>query len=129
MAMERVHSELRPIVNAYPEGVSFIHVTHQDVGLPDAGARKVLARMMAEFAQVTVCVGVVLLGNGFWASAMQSLLTGMRLIAPPRRWQMRFPAHEAVIADWVARMHTQRTQRAINADHIAALIQEMRARQ
>jgi uncharacterized membrane protein len=46
--------------------------------------------MMASFAGATVCVGVPLMGNGFWASAMQSLLTGMRLVAPPRLWTMRF---------------------------------------
>ena len=33
---------------------------------------------------------VVLMGAGFWASALQSLLTGMRLVAPPRPWTMRF---------------------------------------
>jgi hypothetical protein len=65
--------------------------------------------MISEFADVTVCVGVVLRGNGFWASAMQSVLTGMQLVAPPRRWHMRFAVRESEITDWVAKAHEHRT--------------------
>jgi hypothetical protein len=126
-AMGRVHTELRRFVGENPGGVSFIHVTHDGVGLPDAGGRQELAEMMTEFAEVTVCVGVLLVGNGFWASAMQSMLTGMRLLAPPRRWQMRFAARETEIAEWVANAHTQRTQRATAPDELAAMLQQLLA--
>lgn len=125
--MKRVHELLRPVVEEHPLGVSFIHIAHDGAGLPDAGARHALSQMMAEFANVTVCVGVLLLGNGFWASAMQSALTGLRLLAPPRRWQMRFAASSTDLAGWVAKLHEQRTQRAIEPAEIATLMDQLTA--
>jgi hypothetical protein len=126
-AMERVHGVLRQVVSEHPRGVSFIHVAHEGVGLPDAGARQALTQMMAEFAEVTVCVGVVLRGNGFWASAMQSVLTGLRLLAPPRRWQMRFANHQSEIAGWVAKAHEQRTQRALDPGELETVLEHVLA--
>lgn len=121
-AMERVHATLEPMVQAHPKGVSFIHIIHDGAGLPDADARKVLTRMMDAFAAATVCVGVVLLGNGFWASAMQSVLTGLRLLAPPRRWQMRFETTNEEMACWVVSAHEARTGRKIDPDLLTGVL-------
>jgi hypothetical protein len=122
VAMERVHEALRSVVTDHPLGVSFVHVAQDGTGLPNADARRELSRMMAEFADATVCVGVLLLGNGFWASAMQSALTGLRLLAPPRRWPMRFGTRGPEMADWIAKQHEQRTHRVIAPTALEMLI-------
>jgi hypothetical protein len=124
-AMERVHEVLRSVVAEHPLGVSFVHVAEDGAGLPDADARRELSRMMADFADATVCVAVLLLGNGFWASAMQSVLTGLRLLAPPRPWQMRFATRSPEIAGWIAKVHEQRTHRIIAPTTIEMMIEQL----
>jgi len=112
-AAGHVHQLLAPVVETNPSGVSFIHVVKNGAGLPDARARQALTTMMTQFAGATVLVGVVLMGAGFWASAIQSALTGMRLMAPPRKWGMRFASRPADLSNWVSETHLKRTGNAL----------------
>jgi hypothetical protein len=129
-AMKHVHRSLRRLVDEHPSGVSFIHVIEDGAGLPSAEARGELSTMMAGFADATVCVAVVLLGGGFWASALQSLLTGLRLVAPPRRWTLRFATNTADLRNWLPRLHVERTHHYIDAralDQVIARVMTMGA--
>jgi len=126
-AMKRVHESFAPVVKAHPRGVSFVHLVEADAGLPDAGARRALAEMMVSFAETTVGVGVLLMGNGFWASAMQSLLTGMRLVAPPRPWTMRFASRTSELSDWLPHVHEQRTKQRIDRAELEAVLNSVLA--
>jgi hypothetical protein len=121
-AMQRVHELFKAVVEQHPRGVSFVHLVDDGAGLPDPDARRVLTEMMEGFAEGTVCVAVVLMGAGFWASALQSLLTGMRLLAPPRPWTMRFASHPRELRKWLPGLHEQRTQHAILADELEGAI-------
>jgi len=121
-AMQRVQDSFKSVVANHPRGVSFIHLVDDGAGLPDPDARRVLTDMMAGFAEVTVCVAVVLMGAGFWASALQSLLTGMRLFAPPRPWTMRFAMRPAELRKWLPPLHEQRTSQPLHFDELEAAI-------
>lgn len=122
-AVRRVHELFESLVDAHPRGVSFIHVVREGAGLPDPEARRALAEMMASFAGETVCVAVVLLGSGFWASALQSLLTGMRLVAPPRPWTMKFSSRISDVSKWLPELHERRTQEALESGELHAAIE------
>jgi len=122
-AMTRVHETFEPVLRTHPRAVSFVHLVEGGAGLPDAEARSALTAMMSSFSDKTACVGVVLMGNGFWASAMQSLLTGMRLLAPPRPWPMRFAAESSELSGWVVNMHDLRTLRTLDPDALHAALQ------
>jgi hypothetical protein len=126
-AMRAVSTNFEVLVEAHPRGVSFVHIVEEGAGLPDPDARRELSEMMSSFAGATVCVGVVLLGRGFWASAMQSLLTGLRLVAPPRPWTMRFATRTSELGTWLPAVHLQRTQQAVDANELEAVLEGVRA--
>jgi hypothetical protein len=125
--MKRVHESFEHVVKAHPHGVSFVHLVEDGAGLPDAVARRALAGMMESFSETTVCVGVVLMGNGFWASAMQSVLTSMRLVAPPRRWTMRFASRMSELSDWLPQLHMERTRQRIDRAELEAVLKAVLA--
>jgi hypothetical protein len=96
-------------VKAYPDGVSIVHLVREGAGLPDAAAREALARMGDRYANETACLAIVLMGAGFWASALQSVLTGIRLIAPPRPSVMRFARDLNELESWFPYEHLRRS--------------------
>lgn len=120
-----MHSLFKAVVKEHPQGVSFVHVIRDGAGLPDSSAREALTEMMRAFAEVTICVCVVLLGNGFWASALQSALSGMRMLAPRRRWELHFERSCAALAAWLPDAHATRTERRLNPSELAAVIDDI----
>ena len=124
-AMTHVRRCLRKLVDAQPSGVSFIHVVDEGAGLPSPEARSELSAMMGSFAEATVCVAVVLRGSGFWASAMQSLLTGLRLFAPPRGWTLRFASSTSDLGSWLPGLHVERTHQYFNARELELAIADV----
>jgi hypothetical protein len=110
------------LVKAHPGGVSIIHLVREGAGLPDAAAREGLARMGDRFAHETACLVVVLMGAGFWASALQSVLTGIRLIAPPRPSLMRFARDLKELESWFAQEHLRRSGVRVEPAKLTAML-------
>src|SRR5689334_3201036 len=80
--------------------VSALHIIHPAVGLPSADVRSALVSAMKRYSDVLGCMGVVLQGAGFWASAMQSALIGIRMLAPVGGSQLRVSASLEEIVPW-----------------------------
>lgn len=57
----------------YPRGVAGIHVVEESASLPPGDAVKAVRQLMRDIAHETTCVGIATLGQGFMASAMQSV--------------------------------------------------------
>lgn len=110
------------LVKAHPDGISIIHLVREGAGLPDAAAREGLARMGDRFANETACLAIVLMGAGFWASALQSVLTGIRLIAPPRPSLMRFARDLKELESWFAQEHLRRSGVRIDPPALTAML-------
>jgi hypothetical protein len=89
--------------------LSALHVIHPGVGLPSSDVRAALVAAMKRYADVIACMGVVLLGAGFWASAMQSALTGIRMLAPVGASQLRIAGSCEEILPWLIAGHEERT--------------------
>lgn len=101
---------------------SAIHVIHQRVGLPDGAVRAALQSNMARYAEVTACLGIIMLGAGFWASALQSALTGIRMVAPTGSSVMRFGQTPESVVPWFAREHAERTGALVGASSLLTAI-------
>lgn len=88
--------------------VSALHVIHPRVGLPGSEVRGALVAAMKRYANVLGSMGVVLLGAGFWASAMQSALIGIRMLAPVGGSQLRVASSLEEIVPWIVAGHESR---------------------
>lgn len=92
---------------------SYVHVIHNKLPLPDAAARHVFMTSMKGRSSELACVAIVVLGTGFWASAMRNAVIGMRVFAP-RAFEFRvFGSCEEVVA-WLPAMHELKTGVAIS---------------
>jgi hypothetical protein len=87
---------------------SFVHLVAEGIELPDSGARGVLVQIMKDYADHMGCAAVVLAGTGFWASAMRSFVTGVRVLAP-RTFDLRVHAQIAELLEWYPAEHARRT--------------------
>lgn len=105
--------------------VSAVHVAASDIGLPSSEVRSALLEMMARYGPHTACLAVVLEGSGFWASAMRSVITGMRMLAP-RAFAMRIHDDIADACAWLPFEHEKRTGVALDPEGLRQAV--LRAR-
>lgn len=85
--------------------LSAVHLVKEGVGLPTAPVRKALASSMDRFADASACIAVVMLGAGFWASALQSAITGIRMMSATRDSQLRFMRDTEALKGWFVGEH------------------------
>jgi hypothetical protein len=115
------HATVR-LTAGWPSGFSCVHVTHEGGGLPSSGARSVFIEMMGRHGGNVAGVGVVLKGNGFWASAVQGAVTGMRMLSP-KSFPLRVEHTVRPVAQWLAPMHTERTGTTVHPSELNDIIE------
>lgn len=104
---------------------SYIHMLPDQVPLPEAQAREGLSYLMSHYEPYIACVAVVIAGTGFWASAMRSMVLGLRmLVRTPFEFRMESSA-EAVLS-WLPDEHAKRTGVRITAHELLELFLEAR---
>ncbi len=109
------------------EGVSVIHLVKDRTGMPTAEARAGFLESMKVNAKSLQCVSVVLLGGGFWASTLQSIVTGMRMLAP-NTFTMRIDNGFDPVIHWLPPEHLRRTGIALRPSELKAAMMEAFAR-
>jgi hypothetical protein len=112
-------SELRR--EQYPAGISNIHLIKGNIALPDAETRHALVQLMRELGPYLAASAVVVGGDGFWASTMRSVVTGMRVLTP-RTYEMRLHSSIADVVDWLPTVHTRRTGVTVDAEVLRAVL-------
>jgi hypothetical protein len=114
---------------ACPEGISSIHCMEPGTGLPTAGARAALGELSTQFAQHIAGVGVLLLsGDGFWASAVRSALSGIVQTLPNARFPLRFFGSSVEVAEWLVEIHERKTHTRLDAALLSRQVDEARRR-
>jgi len=98
---------------------SFVHLVADRIELPDSGARGVLVQIMKDYADHMGCAAVVLGGTGFWASAMRSFVTGVRVLAP-RTFDLRVHGQIDELLEWYPAEHERRTGLALDPASLVA---------
>jgi hypothetical protein len=120
--LERVTA---PVSSAYPVGFSAIHLIAKRPPLPTSEAREKLIQATRTYSKNLACVGTVLEGSGFWASAIRSFIVGIRLVVP-RSFEMQTYGSIAELAQWMAPLHTARTGVTVNAGELEKVLANFR---
>jgi hypothetical protein len=127
LTAEQLGARLGPFALAHPEGGSFIQIIAKSPPLPTPEAREKLIHHMRTYSGQLACIGTVLEGTGFWASALRSFLVGLRIVVP-RTFEMQTYASIAPLAAWLPPLHLQRTGVSVTAAEIQTVLTGLRAR-
>ena len=90
------------------EKFSYVHLIANKLELPDAATRTALLDLTHEHGPRTACVAVIVSGTGFWASAIRSFVTGIRVLAP-RGFDLRMHAAIPELGEWLPEEHERKT--------------------
>ena len=71
---DRLQSEL---LASYPHGLTAFHVVEQGAGIPPDDTRRAAQELVVRTKAATLCVAVVILGDGFFLSTPQSIAVGL----------------------------------------------------
>jgi hypothetical protein len=115
------------LAEEHPEGFSSLHFIVNGSGLPDAAAREELNKVATRFAEHVACLGTVIDGRGFWASAIRSFFTSLVLFS-----RLPYKAHYAAsipeLAKWVVGPHEERTHVRLSPEELERAMSNVRAR-
>jgi hypothetical protein len=111
-----------------PEGTrrSDVHIVTEGTGLPHADARAGFAQLMRDMREDIACLGVVIEGGGFWASAMRSAITGLGMMAP-KGLPFRALASIDDLVAWLPGEHRRRTGVLTDASAFRRAVNQARA--
>ncbi|HET8937025.1 MAG TPA: hypothetical protein VFN67_26465 [Polyangiales bacterium] len=99
----------RSFCGKHPEGISSVHImVPGGKSMPTAEARAEVGRIMRENAKTTAAAAALVPGNGFWASALRSMVTAILMLAP-RSFAFRMFGELSELADWLAPLHSHGT--------------------
>lgn len=110
-------------VSECPNGLASIHWLDQGVALPTAEARHGLGEIAKRYERHLICVGVLLQGSGFWASATRSALTGIMLLAP-RTFSLRFYGEASELSAFIVRERARRARAAVEPERLTRVVGE-----
>jgi hypothetical protein len=102
-------------------GMSNIHLVKGNIALPDAETRHALVQLMRELGPYLAASAVVVGGDGFWASTMRSVITGMRVLTP-HSYEMRLHSNIAEVVAWLPTVHARRTGVTVEPDALRAVL-------
>jgi hypothetical protein len=117
--LARVNDEL--IARLAGERISSVHMVNNRVKLPDAEALDMLAKIMRDSGNTIACATVIIDGGGFWASALRSFVTGMRVLAPG---SIDLHAHASIaeVLAWLPAEHFKRAGTHLEVEQLERLL-------
>lgn len=122
-AVQRWGSHVRELLKEHPKGESHIHIVKAGAPVPTAEARAGFVGLMHEFERNLAAAAVCLLGSGFWASAIQAAITGMRMLAP-RSFEMHIHRDLESVGEWLPDEHHRHTGVVLQPDDLVAVLRE-----
>jgi hypothetical protein len=122
-AVQRLGSCTRDVLRRDPTRQSHIHIVKAGAPLPTADARAGFVGLMHEFEPNLAAVAVCLLGSGFWASAIQAAVTGIRMLGP-RSFEMHIHNDLGSVARWLPDEHRNQTGVELQPQDLLAAMQE-----
>ena len=108
--------------------ISTVHWIDRAVGIPDSPTRDALLKVGNDFRERTACVAAIIVGDGFWASAMRGVVTGLVVLAP-RTFAMRTFASAREVLEWLPAEHAERTGVDLDHDVLRAAIERIGKRE
>ncbi|HKP57189.1 MAG TPA: hypothetical protein VJV78_10725 [Polyangiales bacterium] len=125
-AGERVLRISRQLNEEFPEGRSQVMIVVDGAPPPDGPASELLTEIYNPKLSRIVCIAAVLEGEGFWASAIRSRMTSMRIAGGGA---MAIRTHQSVeeVPSWLPEEHAKRTGVTLSALDLRAVLQAVRA--
>ncbi|NVB39534.1 hypothetical protein G6O69_16955 [Pseudenhygromyxa sp. WMMC2535] len=102
--------------------VGLMLVMFEGTPMPDSASREKAAALFNELGERFKCLDVVLLGGGFWASALRSAITGLGLMLRRQRTARVYTSIESAAEDAAELLGTG------NAAEIAAACEDLSTR-
>jgi len=124
--IERLERFSAPHIEAHPEGVSSIQLVAKGTPLATSEARERLVSLIRRHSNRLACIGTVLEGEGFWASATRSLILGMRLLVP-RSFEMQTYESIEELARWLPAPHAKKTGVVLEEPELIGVLRALRA--
>jgi len=100
-AAHRMMPFVKEVSTACGRPVSIFVVIEEGIGLPEEAVRSAMAESMTKTAPLTKLIVGVLLGEGFRASVIRSIVASMQLLARRAAPMKTFGKYEEAI-DWLA---------------------------
>jgi hypothetical protein len=119
---------IQSVVEAHPEGISNVQIILDGAGVPTSEARAGFIDLMKQYAKQVACVAVVLLGGGFWASAIRAAVTGISMIAP-HTFPLRMHGSMAEVAKWLPVEHLKRTGVHLDPQKLTSVLNNVKLQQ
>jgi hypothetical protein len=114
-------------IKEHPEGISAVHIIAKNAPLPDKVVREQLRQVSERHAKHVACVCHVVEGSGFWASALQSFLTGLHWLSK-RSYGLHICSDIRSAAQWLPTQHAKRTNVTIAPVELEEVLRSVRRR-
>ncbi|HKU38358.1 MAG TPA: hypothetical protein VJR89_09430 [Polyangiales bacterium] len=124
--IEALAEALGTFAAQHSEGISNVHIIAAGLPLANSEARTALSALMKKHDAALACVGTVLDGSGFWASATRSLIVSLQMLTPST-FAIRTCAADAELTAWLQKPHAQRTGVELDAPALERAMAEARA--
>lgn len=108
----------------FPHGISAVHLVQVTFEMPDGPTRDTFVKLLRDGGGKLAVVCVVIRGGGFWASAMRSLLTGLRVLS---RGSFDLGLHTdlAAAVDYLLPRHHEKTGVPIGREQLSAVLAKL----
>jgi hypothetical protein len=125
-AAQRVIRISKWMTSRFPQGHSNIIFVLDGAPAPTPEATKIFSKVYDEKFSDLACMGIVIEGTGFWASAMRSMITGQRLHAPGN---VRVRVCEGIdpLLEWLLPEHYARTRTRFQPQEIRSALSALRS--
>lgn len=108
-AAQRVLSISRQMARNHPEGHSNVIFVLDGAPMPTPEANAVFTKVYDRKVSDLSCMAVVIEGGGFWASAIRSTITSLRMAAQSGEVRMNVHDNMEQVLEWFPAEHTRRT--------------------
>jgi hypothetical protein len=110
---------------AYPQGLSIVHVVTEHAEMPSGGARDALIRQARQYGERVSVVSVIIERSGFAASALRGAVTGVMMVAPGM-FARRVHGSIFEAAIWFPATHASRTRVTLDSTRFRETVEAVR---
>jgi hypothetical protein len=126
-ALERLSTVTRGVMREFPEGFSVVHIAKPSAGMPSPEARAGFVKLLQMSTPELACAALLIGGDGFWASSLRGLATGLWL-AFPKTFELHLSGDLNELVRWLAPKHQHKTGVRLDPDELARLLRDLSSR-
>jgi hypothetical protein len=120
--VERLAKVAGPVRASIGRGSS-VHLIVGSAGLPTEEARAGFVKLTQNSADLIACLGIVVAGTGFWASALRSAMTGMHS-QRTGSFDYRLLGSIDELVEWLPAAHERGTGVVLQPKSLSAVIDD-----